>query len=48
MEVMALCSWIGDVDGTYRKIERGDEMIFTVYVNQEDMRSLRIQLKVGK
>jgi hypothetical protein len=29
----ALCSGIGDVDGTYRKTERGNEMIFVVYVN---------------
>ena len=44
----ALCSRIGDIDGTYKKTESGNEMIFVVYVNQEDVRSMRIQLKVGK
>ena len=48
MGVMELCSGIGDIDGTYRKTERGDEMIFVVYVNQKGTRSLRIELKVGK
>jgi hypothetical protein len=43
MGVMALCSGIGDVDGTYRERERGDEIIVMVYVNQKDARSLRIK-----
>jgi hypothetical protein len=48
MGVKALCSGIRDIDGTYRTTERGDEMIFVVYINQKDTRSLRIKLKLGK
>jgi hypothetical protein len=48
MGVMALCSENGDIGGTHRTTERGNEMIFVVYVNQKDARSLRIKLKVGK
>jgi hypothetical protein len=36
---LALGSGIGYVNGTYRKIEISDEMIFVIYVNQKDVRS---------
>jgi hypothetical protein len=29
-------------------IERGDGLIFMVYVNQQDVENLRIKLKLGK
>jgi hypothetical protein len=41
--VTAQCSVIGAVDRTYRKIERGDEIIFMVYGGQKDVRNLIIK-----
>lgn len=43
LEVTALCSGIGAVDRTYRKIETGVEIIFMVYGGQTDVRNLRIK-----